>query len=353
MPYLEANELVQGPITKGVGTLTAKNLAMDVALVQNLLNLVAKIPEADRKAYYDTKSSISPVPAGNAIPRPANTTRQPLRLLTVNGKCDGFTIERIKAFQGEFLSFQPDGNIGAGGKTWNKLVAVSQTQVNSTNKRKLVLGDNPVVHDMASVDKVRLKAMIKSHLYLDNKNEDCAGFIEYLLSDSSVKNIYWAAYYLATVYHETSYSFKPVWEAGKGKGKFYGKDVLVKDSYGYRGTKDKEYINVFYGRGFVQLTHGEAYKFISEKINLKKDELHINPDKALESDTAYKILTYWMQNDIPNVKGKGRKIQEYISITGCPDYKGARAIVNKGDYEERIANYAIVFEILLILSARQ
>jgi len=150
----------------------------------------------------------------------------------------------------------------------------------------------------------------------------------------------------------TSYSFSPVAEFGEGKGKAYGAAVAVEDKNGYRGKKGKVYQNIFYGRGFVQLTHAEAYKYISEKIGLKVDELLVNPDKAMDSTIAYAILSHWMQNDIPNVKGKGRKIQDYILAGSKPNYRGARAIVNKGDLEVRIANYAIVFEILLQLSTR-
>ena len=78
------------------------------------------------------------------------------------------------------------------------------------------------------------------------------------------------------------------------------------DTLGYRGTKGKTYSNVFYGRGLIQLTHEDAYKYISTKIGLRKDELYVNPDKALEPKISYDIMTYWMQNNIPNTKGAGR-----------------------------------------------
>ena len=79
---------------------------------------------------------------------------------------------------------------------------------------------------------------------------------------------------------------------------------------------------------------------------------YINPDKALEPKISYKIMTYWMQNNIPNVKDAGRIIQEHTSSVGLIDYLGARKKVNKKDKDLMIARYAIVFEILLILCAR-
>ena len=348
MPFQEANALVRGPTVKSVGSKGAKNLAIDVALVQNLLNIVAKLPEAKRKTFYDKKVASTTI----HTTQKSSVRSKVVTPLIVNGKCGNDTIQRIKDFQGEFLSFTPDGNISASGKTWDKLVKVSQVNINSGNKRQLVLGTSPVIPQLINVDKARLYSTIKSHLYLVNKDEECSKFIDNLLTDPTLTNLQWAAYYLATTYHETIYTFKPIIEADKGKGRAYDKAISVTDTAGILGTKGKTYSNTFYGRGFVQLTHGDAYKYISEKIGLKKDELYVNPDKALEPAIAYNILTYWMQNDIPKVKGRGRKIQEFITAGSVPDYKGARAIVNKNDLDTRIANYAIVFELLLILCCR-
>jgi len=79
----DLERLLAGSIDKAVGVARAgpraapaTNLALDVALVQGLLN---------------------------RIPKP-RTAAKSLAPLPVNGKCDRATVDRIKAFQAEFLS---------------------------------------------------------------------------------------------------------------------------------------------------------------------------------------------------------------------------------------------------------
>lgn len=349
MPFKQADDFLLGPITNSVGANAARNKAMDVALVQNLLNISAKVPEVKRKTFYDPKAVI---PSGSRITAPTSATQKHVLPLVVNGKCDATTIARIKSFQAEFLSFKPDGNIGARGDTWKKLIAVTQVKIKTSSKIQLIFGVPLVSIELKNIDKARLKSLIQSHLQLDNKNEECAAFITNLVSDTTLTNFRWAAYYLATAYHETMFCFNNGVEKGKGSTKSYGTAISVIDTEGYRGAKGKTYSNVFYGRGLIQLTHGVAYKYVSIKVGLRKEELYVNPDKALESKVSYDIMTYWMQNNIPNVKGAGRTIQEYTSSVGLVDYLGARLIINGKDKDRMIARYATIFEILLILSAR-
>ena len=349
MPFKQADDFLLGPITNSVGANAARNKAMDVALVQNLLNISAKIPEVKRKTFYDPKPKIS---VGSRVTAPTSVTKKNVLPLVVNGKCDATTIARIKSFQTEFLSFKPDGNIGARGDTWKKLIAVTQVKIRTSSKIQLIFGVPLVSIELKNIDKARLKSLIQSHLQLNKANEECAAFITNLVSDTTLTNFRWAAYYLATAQHETGFCFNHVPELGKGSGKKYGNSISVIDTLGYRGTKGKTYSNVFYGRGLIQLTHEDAYKYISTKIGLRKDELYINPDKALEPKVSYDIMTYWMQNNIPNTKGAGRTIQEYTSTVGLVDYLGARRIVNGKDEDRKIERYATIFEILLILSTK-
>jgi hypothetical protein len=349
MPFKQADDFLLGPITNSVGANAARNKAMDVALVQNLLNISAKVPEVKRKTFYDPKPEIS---VGSRITAPTTVTKKHVLPLVVNGKCDATTIARIKSFQTEFLSFKPDGSIGARGDTWKKLIAVTQVKIRTSSKIQLIFGAPLVSIELKNIDKARFKSLIQSHLQLNKANEECAAFITNLVNDSTLTNFRWAAYYLATAYHETGFCFNHVSEYGKGSIHDYGKSISVIDTEGYRGAKGKTYSNAFYGRGLIQLTHGGAYKYVSTKIGLRKDELYVNPDKALEPKVSYDIMTYWMQNNIPNVKGAGRTIQEYTSSVGLVDYQGARRIVNRKDEDLRIARYAMIFEILLILCAR-
>lgn len=341
MPAIEAGRLLRGPIVKGVGQ-AKKNLALDVALVQSLLNTVKSKPESKTKVYLIAKPIIS-------------TKTKAKELLVVNGRYSEKLFNEIKAFQGLYCNFPPDGKISPDRTTWKTLVKVAGVNLNKINKLDTIFGKTTVSHSdvLLKVNKSDLKSYISSHLYLKKAKEDLDNFLNSLFSDTTVTNVYWAAYYLATTYHETEFTFRAVIESDKGKGREYAKAIKVKDVYGYRGKKDVVYDNVFYGRGYVQITWAESYKYISNKIGLRKDELYINPDKTLETATAYKALTYWMQNNIPTVKGAGRKIQEHITSQGKPNYIAARKIVNGTDKAERVANYAIVLEALIRLSARK
>lgn len=128
---------------------------------------------------------------------------------------------------------------------------------------------------------------------------------------------------------------------GKGSGhrNRYGKKIKVKDKTG------KEHTNVYYGRGYVQLTWDYNYKEMGKRLNMG-DELYINPDKVLEHDIAYKIMSYGMRLG----SFTARKLLDYISGSKC-NYVKARQIINGLDRAPKIAEYAKKIEILLRLAA--
>ncbi len=72
--------------------------------------------------------------------------------------------------------------------------------------------------------------------------------LECLPQDPEVTDARWAAYMLATVKHECADTWRPIEEYGKGKGRPYGTPVTVTAPDG------TQYVNAYYGRGFVQLT---------------------------------------------------------------------------------------------------
>lgn len=339
MPMAQAERLLKGPIIKGVGK-GKPNLALDVALVQSLLNIINNLPEAKTKIYLVSKPAIT------------NKAKNKLQLI-VNGRYSQELVDEITAFQSRYCNITPDGSISPNRTTWKQLIKISGITLTKNNKLKTIFGSSFIEHikTLTAVNKNDLKNYITKHLHIAKANEDLSNFLKNLLSDTTMTNVYWASYYLATAYHETSFSFKSIEETGKGKGKKYGTVIKVTDTTGYRGTKGAVYDNVFYGRGYIQLTWDSSYKYVSKKIGLLEDELYINPDKALETDTAYKIMTFWMQNDIPKVKGSGRKIQEHITAHGKPNYVSARKIVNGTDQAVAISNYAIILEALIRLSA--
>lgn len=153
----------------------------------------------------------------------------------------------------------------------------------------------------------------------------------------SVSSSVWkrqVSYILATIYHETATTFKPIEEYGKGKGKPYGQFFDV------NGSKYTGLTNLYYGRGFVQLTWLSNY--VRAKNELGVDFVN-HPELALDFNNAIAIANYGM------VEGwfSGKKLDDYIN-TLKTDYVGARYIINGTDKAQLIASYALAIENSLI-----
>lgn len=136
-----------------------------------------------------------------------------------------------------------------------------------------------------------------------------------------------AAYVLATVAHETGREFQPI----KEKRARVGTKV--------RALQDKYWDSGFYGRGFAQLTW---------KANYEKYGIADNPDKALEPEKAYEILSHGMRTG----GFTGKKLTDYI-IAGDVDYVQARRIVNGLDRATDIAEIADKFETILRAASKE
>lgn len=121
------------------------------------------------------------------------------------------------------------------------------------------------------------------------------------------------AYCFATTKHETASSMLPIEEYGKGKGMKYG----VEDPAGSG--------NVFYGRGFVQLTWADNYKKATEKLFLGgEDDLYKYPDRALDGMIAAEIMFQGMWEGWFR---SGHSLPKYFSAT-VNDPFTAREIIN-------------------------
>jgi predicted chitinase len=156
-------------------------------------------------------------------------------------------------------------------------------------------------------------------------------------ADQDITDIRWLAYMLATVKHECAGTWRAIEEYGKGKGRKYGTPVTVTDPEG------RSFTNVYYGRGFVQLTWKDNYQTMGQAL---KNRLVYEPALALNSDVAYRIMSLGMR------KGSftGKKLADYIAGDKC-DYVNARKIINGLDQAERIAGYATKLEAVLRASA--
>lgn len=152
-------------------------------------------------------------------------------------------------------------------------------------------------------------------------------------ADQDITDIRWLAYMMATVKHECANTWRPIEEFGKGKGRKYGVAVTVTDPAGQAFT------NLYYGRGFVQLTWKDNYQEMGQVL---QNRLVYEPALALDAEVAYRILSHGMR------KGSftGKKLVDYISADRC-DYVNARKIINGLDQADRIAGYATALESIL------
>ncbi len=150
-----------------------------------------------------------------------------------------------------------------------------------------------------------------------------------ILDAASGLPVEWQAYMLATVWHETAMTMKPIREYGRGKGKKYGKI----DSTG----------KAPYGRGYVQLTWRRNYVFADKRLALG-GALASNYDLALNPKIAGKILVDGM------IEGwfTGKKLADYDSLGF--DYVNARRIINGTDKAELIAGHAAKFQMALSMA---
>lgn len=130
------------------------------------------------------------------------------------------------------------------------------------------------------------------------------------------------AYMLATTKWETASTMHPIREYGRGKGRKYGR-------------KDATTGQVYYGRGFVQLTWAANYQKAGKKLGV---DFYRNPDLVMELGHATKILFDGM------IEGwfTGKKLSHYITGNKA-DYVGARRIINGTDKAKTIANIAVKF----------
>ena len=138
------------------------------------------------------------------------------------------------------------------------------------------------------------------------------------------------AYMLATAYHETAHTMRPVEEYGHGSHHTYG------DSAGPYG-------HAYYGRGFVQLTWLHNYTYVGKLIGI---DIVKSPDMALIPDVAAKILVHGM------VHGwfTGQHLGAFFTGTRS-DWIDARSVVNGHDRAALIAGYGLHFYHALTLPA--
>lgn len=146
---------------------------------------------------------------------------------------------------------------------------------------------------------------------------------------SGLEDDRWLSYMLATAYHETAATMRPIAEFGKGKNRDYGRRIKM-NRQPYTDTP-----HIFYGRGYVQLTWYENYQKLGNLLGV--DLLH-NPDLAMRPDIAAKIMFAGMTKGLFT----GKRLSDYFDAD-TTDWVNARRIINGNDRAELIAGYAQKF----------
>ncbi len=153
-----------------------------------------------------------------------------------------------------------------------------------------------------------------------------------------------AAYGLATAYHETAHTMLPVKELG-GTAYF----MRMYDKTGNRPKVAADLGNtqvgdgaLFAGRGYPQLTGRRNYTRADTELGLK-GELLRNPDLAMRPDIAARIMVLGMSEGWFT----GRSLKSYLT-TLTPGTRAqfveARRIINGQDRAGDIADYALAFQ---------
>ena len=126
------------------------------------------------------------------------------------------------------------------------------------------------------------------------------------------------AYVLATAWHETAHTMKPVREYG-------GETYLRKKSY-----------YPYVGMGFVQLTWKRNYARASKELGV---DFVKHPRKLLEPEYSAHILVIGSRDGWFT----GKKLSDYMTLSKS-DYKNARRIINGLDKADLIARHARDYE---------
>lgn len=180
---------------------------------------------------------------------------------------------------------------------------------------------------------------------MDSAQRQCllgfSAIYQLLTSTGLTLPIQYLAYVLATTYHETAMTMRPIEEYGKGEGRDYGEPHELTGQ-------------TYYGRGYVQLTWYDNYLLAMKEVYSTQwvkgsVDLVGHPERALQPFFAAQIALVGMTQGWFT----GKKLGDYVQLDGTYDYVNARRIINGTDKAETIAAYAIEFEKALRLSAGQ
>ena len=267
-------------------------------------------------------------PADVAIVEDLLNRQRPTTLLTLDGLASADLNTAVRKYQTDVLkSVAPDGRVDPGGGTIAGLLRSSGPSAADGlfGTRRDTLGPTTKVATIEDLYKRQF----------GTSPPGLGVLVRAIIADANITDIRWAAYMLATAWLETKFTFQPIEEDGKGDGRDYGKGET------YTDTKGVKHDNIYYGRGYAQITWLKNYLANGKAIGLD-EQLAIDPSKALDPSTAYQLMSQGMRNGTFT----GVSLSHYIAGAKC-DYFNARRIINGTDRAAEIANTAETLEVIL------
>lgn len=158
--------------------------------------------------------------------------------------------------------------------------------------------------------------------------------------NSTLNDLRWLAYALATGHHETGKRMEPVRE---GFCKTDECSIKAVTRLFEQGKIKRNYAlphpngNSYFGRGLVQLTHGHNYEKLGKAIGVGM-ALYDSPSLALDLKISVKLMFVGMFEGLFT----GHRFAQYLNNT-VSDWVKARQIINGLDRAELIAGYAEKF----------
>jgi putative chitinase len=155
-------------------------------------------------------------------------------------------------------------------------------------------------------------------------------------TNHSSKDDRWLSYALATAFHETAFTMRPIKEFG-GSQYFFkrydrkGSNPKLAAQLG--NTQDGDGV-LFAGRGYVQLTGRRNYTVMGKAFGVDLTSGKAAADRMLTEAIAAKVLFKGMEEGTFT----GKKFANYFNKTS-EDWVNARKIINGKDKQHIIAEY--------------